>query len=285
MRSRCSGLVRSSFATLSLVISHAPQLRAQGTPIGFAEDFALASDRAGSLAKLIPGTEEHFFYSCLLAQHESRFDDVTNLLPAWIERHGRTARVLEIENRQALLTWSKDPAAAARLLQDRLGLSFEHQRATQGVDPELPTRLDPALISAETLTRRALQRHPGSLDGFSDSALRALAAGPLDPERLTNLLQRLSTPDVPNLAALVVRQLRAPCSGPFGSLPIHRELFLGQLEECVRLIPALLDQPQFVAQYQRRLRPGADAPSQRDAAGRWAGTRHSRPAGRAGGKQ
>ena len=41
----------------------APVLRAGD--IGFAEEFALAKDRAEALKKLIPGTEDYYYYHCL----------------------------------------------------------------------------------------------------------------------------------------------------------------------------------------------------------------------------
>ncbi|MBL8898444.1 MAG: hypothetical protein JNM84_12480, partial [Planctomycetes bacterium] len=252
----------SAMAALSV----APRICAQGTPIGFLEEFALARDRAATLAKLIPGTEEHFYYSCLLAEHEGRFEEQARLLAQWLERHGRTPRVIEIEDRRALLLWKQDPAMTAEHLRQRLSLDFQHQRETGGVDPNLPTALDPSLYSEGTLRERALQQHPGTLDGFQDRALRALAATPLDDARLGALLERLRTPDVPNLPALVVRQLRLPQAKPFGSLAIHKLLYLEQLETCARELPNLLDDHRFIAAYLQRLRPSADEDWQRDPA-------------------
>ena len=40
--------------------------------IGFAERFALAEDRAEAIRELVPGTEEFYFYSSLLAQQQGR---------------------------------------------------------------------------------------------------------------------------------------------------------------------------------------------------------------------
>ena len=39
---------------------------------GLAETFALAADRRAALERLIPGTEERYYYECLLLQHEGR---------------------------------------------------------------------------------------------------------------------------------------------------------------------------------------------------------------------
>ena len=80
----------------------------------------------------------------------------------------------------------------------------------------------------------------------------------LPPERRRNLLERLERPDHPNLASLIVEDLNQPGSGGFGSLPIHRQLLLAQLDECLKLQPDLLNQTEFVKVYLSRLRPSDD---------------------------
>lgn len=258
------------FAVSMLLAGPAATGAAQGTPIGFVEDFALAADRAKALEQLIPGTAEHSYYQCLLLQQTGRFDEVSAALRAWIERHGRSALTTEIEHRQALLTYARDPQATIAYLQNKLGLRFDHQRQVSGTPPDLPTRLDQGLLSAATLTRRALESHPQSVDGFTDAALATLASTELDADRLMSLLSRLRQPDVANLPALVVRNLGDRRSQGFGSLPIHRNLLLPQLEECARLRPDLLGVGAFLDAYLRRLRPSADVQWQRDAAARLA---------------
>jgi len=260
-------LLAHGIAWLTL-LSLPPAAAAQGTPIGFEEEFALSADRAASLEQLIPGTEESYFYRCLHLQNEGALDQVGPLLSTWIERHGRSARVEEIENRQALLGFDRDPEATYQLLRRRLGLRFDHQRQVSGEKPDLPTQLDPELLSPETLSRRALAAHPGSLDGFRDSAFESLAGSPLTDALLMSLLKRLERPDLPNLPALVVRNLADKQSRGFGSLAIHGNLLLEQLEECARLMPALLRQDAFIQACLLRLRPGADADWRRDASQR-----------------
>jgi len=245
-------------------------LHAQGTPVGFVEDFALAADRGKALEQLIPGTVEHAFYRCLLLQQTGRLDEVPPVLRGWIERHGRSSLTTEIEHRQALLRYGRDPQGTVRYLVDRLGLHFDHQRRVGGTPPDLPTRLDPEVVSLSTLTKRALASPSRGLDGFTDAALPGLAASQLDDAQLMSLLARLQRPDVSNLPALVVRNLDDPHSGGFGSLPIQKRLLLSQLEECARLRPTLLDQRAFIDAYVLRLRPSADVQWQRDPATRLA---------------
>jgi len=236
--------------------------------VGFVESFALAQDRAKVLEQLVPGTEEYYYYRCLERQHAGRLDEVPPLLATWIERHGRGQRVTEIENRQALLSYAKDPAATFRFLKDRMKLRFDHQRSVKGQKPDLPTRLDPSAISIKTLSERALKRYPRSLDGFTTSGLDSLAASSLDPKLLVALLGRLYRPDVPNLPALVVRELEARNSRGFGALSIHKKLLLSQLEECARLRPSLLANDTFVRNWLTRLAPNPDAAPLEDRAAR-----------------
>ncbi|MBK8976064.1 MAG: hypothetical protein IPM29_09065 [Planctomycetes bacterium] len=255
--------------TCAFVALLAAPVRAQGRPVGFAETFALAGDRGATLQRLVPGTEEHFLYACLLAQHERRFGDVPPLLRAWIERYGRTAGAIEIENRQALLTYERDPEATFAFLRERLALTFDQQRQLPGADPELPTRLDAALLAPGALARRALERHPGTVDGFGPGGLWDFAAaGQVDDALLTPLLAALDRVDVPNLPALVARQLALRGAGGFGTLAIHRQLLREQLEELARLRPQLLTEAAFVETWLRRLQPGADVDWRRDPAAR-----------------
>jgi len=255
-------LLAQLLAVLALL---APAVPAQGVEIGFEEDFALSGDRAAALEQLIPGTPEHYYYRCLHAQNEGRLDEVPALLELWIERHGRGGRVQEIENRQALFGYERDPAKTFRYLRERLGLQFAHQRQVPGQQADLATRLDPGLVSFSAFDERARRNHPGTLDGFRDSALEKLAGSELDDRLLRVLLDRLDLPDFPNLPALVVRDLSNEHSRGFGSLGIHDDLLLEQLEECFRLKPTLLREAAFVNSYLKRLWPNPDVQWRRDA--------------------
>ena len=243
-------------------------LAAQGTPIGFEETYALAPDRAAAVATLIPGTDDFYYYHCRERLDARDFATVRSVLPVWSQRHGRTARVLEIENREALLSYGDDPQRTFSFLRDRLGLRFDHQRVVAGERSDLPSQLDAQLLSNQNLTQRALQRHPDTVDGFTDHALPALAQSNLDGNRLHSLLARLSRPDVDNLPALVVRDLDHRESRGFGTLTIHGLLRLAQLEECARLRPALLQERAFVNAYLIRLQPSADTDWRLDPAAR-----------------
>ncbi|MGE0758242.1 MAG: hypothetical protein AB7O38_14535, partial [Pirellulaceae bacterium] len=226
--------------------------------IGYAESFALAADRDAAIRLLIPGSPEYYYYSCLHLQNTQQFDRVAALLKQWIGRHGRTPQVLEIQLRQALLTYEKDPRAALETIRQHLRVQFQHQRQTLGESPDVPSEFDQLLIERDRLIRLALGEH-ANLDGFENAALDWLVAHPLDGDRRRQLLERLQRPDYPQVPRLVVEDLNYKQSRGFGSLEIHSRLLLAQLDECLRLKPDLLNQQQFVAAYLVRLQPDADA--------------------------
>ncbi len=241
---------------------------AAGAEVGFLEDFALADDREKALEQLIPGTRDYYFYHCLHYQNVGRLDEVDRLLEQWIKRYRRTRRVIEIENRQALLRYGVSPQESLEFIRRRLGISFNHQRQIPGQKPTLPTRLDPDLIGREALTRRALAHHRDTVNGFEDRALEWVSRLPLDASRRRHLLGRLERPDVPDLPRLVVDDLRERESRGFGSHPIHHQLLIDQLEECVRLLPGVLNDTSFVQAYLRKLQPNPDVDWRHDAAAR-----------------
>ncbi len=230
----------------------------RGGEVGFIEDFALAKDRSAALKQLIPGTEDYYFYHCLHAQNQGRLDDVDEMLKAWLRRYNRTARVVQIENRQALLRYEKDPKGSLEHIRQRLGLLFNHQRELLGQKPQFPTALDQKLIARETLTPVAFQRHPNSLQGFEKRADDWLLGTDLNPNLRRHLLGRLDRPDHASLPKLVVDDLNHEHSGGFCSLFIHRQLLLPQLEECLKLKPELLNQANFVTTYITKLWPSPD---------------------------
>jgi hypothetical protein len=261
MRSRPAA--STSVLVLALAGLLAPPAAPQDPPPGFDELFALAPDREAALEQLVPGSPAWYQWRCLHLQNQGELDEAAQVIAGWIARFGRDAQVEQAENRQALLGFARDPAGTYRFVRERLGLTFDQRREVPGGEPDLPSRLDDALLDPAALRARALERHPGSLDGFTDAGLRRLDAATLDPDLVTRLLQRLDRPERADLARLVVADL-AQRNVSFGSLPIHGRLLLDQLEECARLRPGLLGERAFVDAWAARLAPGSDEDVQRD---------------------
>lgn len=231
--------------------------RVDAGEIGFIEDFALSGDRAKVLEQLIPGTEDYYFYHCLHAQHTGNFDEVHRLMELWVKRWGYSVAAKEILNRQALIEYQKNPDRSLEHIRRELGLRFDHRRELPGAKTDDPEALDSNLISVARLTEQAFARYR-NLDGVEDAGLDILSEKQLEPDRRRDLLKRLTLPDRPDLAELVVADLKYKHSGGFGSFKIHQAMTLQQLDACIRLMPELLTHSTFVHIYLTRLAPSDD---------------------------
>ncbi|BBM86518.1 hypothetical protein [Candidatus Uabimicrobium amorphum] len=224
--------------------------------IGFDEQFNLVENREEVLKKLIPGTPEYYYYHCLHYQHQKNYDKVHSTLKQWIKRHGRTSRSAEIENRQALFEYTKNPQTSIAHIVDKLGLSFSHQRREQQKAKQYSSKLDNKLISYEKLFADALRT--SGLYRFEAAILERLLDENLSADRRRSLLQKITRPDHPRLPMLVVEDLKYRYSGGFGSLSIHNKLLRSQLDDCARRMPKLMQNSNFIHAYLRKLSPSND---------------------------
>lgn len=230
--------------------------------IGFVETYVLSKDKDEAIKQLIPGTDDYYFYQCLRHQAAGQYDQVDAVVGKWLERRKNNTcpQIIEIQHRQALLGYKTDPDKTLKYLADKLGLRFDHQRQV-AVKSTLPTKLDPKLISRDTLTQHArASNNRNSLEGFEPSALEWLKAGEMNPRELRAYLQRLTRPDYDGLVGLIAKDLaqKDPDSGGFGSLPVHNMLLRDQLDELAKLQPGLFRNSIFVNTYLVRLRGGED---------------------------
>src|SRR5712672_3217699 len=93
---------------------------AQAADVGYVEDFALAKDRTAALKQLVPGTEDYYYYHALHLLNTGQLDKLDAILRPWSERHGQTARLTEIQVRQHLLGYEKNPKASLAFLTNHL---------------------------------------------------------------------------------------------------------------------------------------------------------------------
>ena len=238
---------------------------ASAADVGYAEDFALAKDRAAALAQLIPGTEDYYYYHALHRLNTGQLDKLGELIDPWSKRLGGSARRNEILLRRALLNFEKDPKGSLEYVRSRLNLHFNHQKETVGAAPNLPTALDPKLISRDTLEEWSLSRSAERLDNFEDIGIDRLARSHvLSAAQRRALLQRLQRPDVADLPKLIDADFRTKDAVPFGNYPIHTLLTTAQMDELAKLNPGVLNSLAFVRAYAAKLQPGADDDWKRD---------------------
>ena len=113
---------------LLLTLSMLPALAA-AQQIGYLERFALAEDRAAALAELTPGTDDYYFYHCLHYQNSGDAANYQKLMDAWVKRRGYTNQVKELQNRQAMLDYEKNPKGAFDRVRGELNLQFNHRQS------------------------------------------------------------------------------------------------------------------------------------------------------------
>ncbi len=212
------------FVLLTGVIMLSGIATSGGGEVEFVEDFALAKDREIALKQLIPGTEDYYYWNSIHLLNTEQYDNVDEVLKAWVARHGETAHVWEIRTRQALLSYAANPQKSLSYLRSHFGIHYPHQKKELNADPRLPTALDARLIGRDQFKQRALQLHGNSLSGFNDSALEWLIRDQLNPAQRRQLLERLSRPDYANLVRLIADDLSHIKSKGFGSQNIHRQL-------------------------------------------------------------
>lgn len=229
-----------------------------GGEIDLVEDFALARDRAAVLKQLVPGTEEYNYYHALHYLQTEQFEKLDPLITIWVQRHGETQRVWEIRTRHALAIYDKNPQKTLDFLRWRLGLNFAHQKEELNAEPNLPTQLDNSVLSREAYINRANAITTDNTDPFEDTALDWLVGYELTPKHRRSLLARLSRPDYEKLLKHVIDDLKHEHSGGFGSLGIHRQLLVSQLEDLVKAMPDELNKQNFVAAYLAKLQPNPD---------------------------
>ena len=237
-------------------------LSAQET--SFLEKFSLSADRDAVLKELIPGTDDYFYYHALHLQNQGKTAELTALLKEWSDRfQNENPRRGEIENRQALINYSTDPAATLVYLRDKLGVNYNHTRITSEARPDLATKLDPTLISWEKYLEAALTNTDNLAKLTTTGLVNALRNGKVEllTPRRRDLLNRLHRPDFPSLVKIVNADLGTEESKGFGEFAIHGKLTLAQLDELLKLRPALLQSENFVTTWSGKLRPafGEDA--------------------------
>ncbi|HVJ89209.1 MAG TPA: hypothetical protein VM580_05350, partial [Labilithrix sp.] len=191
-------------------------------------------DRTAALAAMLPGTGSHDYWRGVLLQHEGRLDEVDEILSSWAERHGKSENEWRdrLRRRQLLLRADADLPGAADELRREAGVVLNDRAEVVAQAQRHPTKLDPALIDGEKLLSLEIGRR-ADLSTVSDfslpEVLGRLEKG--DVARRRSLLQRLTRANIPGLVDAIADDLDDRTSSGFGSLPVHSQLTLAQLEE------------------------------------------------------
>lgn len=219
------------------------------------EALALADDRSGPLAQLLPGSEDHDYHRCLRAQHAGQLDEAEQILHRWPERHGHTQGYHRLTLRQLLCRASmKLDGSVADRVRDQFNVGHWHEKEVEDVDPRRATKVADGAFDGTALLKQAVD-HDSNLSQVTDEGLYELLDWSLDPTRRRVLLQRIGHTPQPELVGLVADDLALKNSGGFGSLPVHEQLTLDQLLALAGRIPELRGHLGWVSAVVRRMVP------------------------------
>ncbi len=262
-----------SFALAALAVGCGlPNLLRASNEVGFIERFALASDRVQVLGELVPGSEDYYYFHCLHYQSSGNPSKFKEFIAQWRMRFPEESRSRRlIENRQALIDYDATPQQTLDYLKRQLNVTHRHQQEVRNSSPNLPTALDPTSLNRDVFEREALA-HDAALVGVSQDALETMVRNKaaLNPQQRRSLLAKLVRPDVPNLTALIIADLKSPESHGFGEFALHRALLPPQLDALVEALPTLATDDAFVQTRLRKLAPSPDVdvafdPAEREA--------------------
>jgi len=232
--------------------------------IGFDEKFALAEDRTQALKDLIPGTEDYYVYHALYHQQQGDFAQARKMIDAGVKKYKHTARLRELENRQALLTYDENPDRTIQYIIRELKPYFGHQRKQLKPEVKLPTKLSASSIDTQRLMQNWLRHDSRNVDDFEPAAYDWLVRQNLTSDQRRDLLGRLRRPDYPGLVDLIAADLKHKHSRGFGQMEVHRQLLPDQLEALLEKDPDLIKDTNFINIYLTKLQPPAGSNWQQD---------------------
>jgi hypothetical protein len=220
------------------------------------ERFALADDRWAAVERLLPGTEEHAYYTGLLLLQEGRFAEFDRHVEDWPRSASVSEKRRQLIARRELLAFSTDPTRTWAWLMRELRPPMDHVAPQDAADGGRPTRLDPAAITDEAFLQSAVGAGRSGYKQLSQAALRRIDPARLDGRVLREWLGALESPDLAGLVPQIARDLAQDPPISFGYHAVHRALSREQLDELLRLAPDTIGRQNFVDTYLQRLAPG-----------------------------
>ena len=227
--------------------------------IGYIEEFALAPNREEALKKLIPGTQDYYYFHTLHYQNTRQTKKLEDILAQWNKRFPNSGVRKQILHREALLNYSKDPKGSMEYIRRELGLQFNHQQEGKARAQELASTLKQEEVAWTKFLADALRGTKTLHNLDRNTFYDLLASGhELTGEQRRDLLKRADLPDLPNLVDIILADLKTKESRGFGEFKIHRALTIAQLDELRDKKTDLLRNENYVHNYLAKLRPGAD---------------------------
>ncbi len=247
-----------ALTTLACAILHAQS----PDPIGFIEEWVLSSDREATLSKLVPGTDDYFFYHSLHYQQTRQKKKFDTTMKVWeMSLKNKTVHdypLFEVmKNRQIILDYERDPKKCIDELIHMLDLHLDHKRPIPPEDAKIPSTLDPALISTDAFLKEAAKEGKiyESFRGYL-IPLELKHAKSFDRAKRLWFLKNIKRADFPGVTQLILAELKEKKHDSFSRIPGTQHLTLDQLIKLEKQHPALRNDASFITARLIRMRPG-----------------------------
>lgn len=229
------------------------------------EEFSLGN-REEALKKLVPGSEDYYFYQILHELNRSPIgnisDEVEVLFKKYESSFPYSSRMKELKCRKMFQSFSqeaktKDKQEFFTWLRQELNLSFNHNQEVSNVakPATYPSKLEPSIGVFEVPKKGRID--PNAYDASADEFL--IHSPLLTPHEMNRILSRLQKPDIENLPNIIAKTFEwKEFNVYFGYHAIHRKLTLAQLEKLKSLRPSLIDDGNYVQCFIERLQPNPD---------------------------
>ncbi len=248
--------------TLFLVLLTAIHLHAE-TPY-FPELFADPSTRSEALALLTPGTRQHFFHTALDHQLAGREKEYADTINAWRTASERKEKPLSrdgldiLENRRVISSYDKNPRAALAELKELLDFDLDATKPDSAAENlNLPTTLDPALVSENVFRKEAEKKRPDApYAGYGEATLAAEmeSVEKFPEEKIRWFTGNFTAYQHPRYTDLLAKALSLKTPYPTDRLRFD-QLTLAQMDTLRAAVPRLAGSDKFNAAYLQKLAP------------------------------
>lgn len=260
--------MRKSLFCLALFCSHL-----DADVDSFRERFADPGTRNAAIAELIPGTRDAYFHIALDHQLAGRDVEFRKTMSEWEAASVRSQNPISadgykvLENRQLLLAYQKDPNTSLAELIRRFHLTFNDTRPDAAAAENLPTVVDPALISLAAFEKAAADQSKDTPYTHYQNhrlILELDQVAKFDERKIRWFLHKIDRADLPGVVPLIDRSLSFQNPVVFGTVPLHHQLTALQLDELSKQHPELLADADFNIARLSKQRPCAETDLSRD---------------------
>jgi len=227
----------------------------------FLEDYLLAENRLGEVAREFDKDHvEYWYYTVLALQNSARRED-QNALKGWIEKLKNSSFVDNEGIKSLLLRQAMSDKSMADMLERTEELlrkrDIDEIEEKVAPPPELKSTYNPP--SSKQMVEDAVKDGVRIADTFTFEATPDLArlatTADFSAEQINDILELVSEepPDQHHLITLLVKDLRN-CGQGWGKRKIHNRLTVSQMDMVLQNQPALIDDKAFCESYAIKLR-------------------------------